>query len=85
MKNSDLKKDNTRLNFDEDEYLRNNPDITLFKDYDSLEGRIHQGQIPVVLEGDENDEYYYENDVEDESFKIFISNSLKDSYQFISD
>jgi len=85
LKNSDLKKDKVDINFVEDEYLRNNPDITLFKDYDSLIGRIHQGQIPVALEGDENDKYYFEKDVEDESFKIFISNSFNDSYPFVSD
>lgn len=85
LSNSDIKKDRVNFNFLEDEYLRNNPDVTLFKDYDSLIGRIHQGQIPVAPEGDENDKYYYEKDVEDESFKIFISNSFKESCPFVVD
>jgi len=85
LTNSDFKKDKRKINFIEDEYLRNNPDVTLFKDYNSLVGRVHQGQIPISNEGNEDDKYYYEKDVEDEGFKIFIKNAFKDSTTFVSD
>ena len=85
LSNAEIKNNKVKLNFVEDEFLRNNPDITLFKDYNSLIGRIHQGPIPVALEGDEKDKYYHENESEDESFKIFICNAFKDPGQFISD